>query len=443
MKSRILTCITVLAAFAAIAASIRSAGQSLQAHNQEHARYKIKNLGLLGGTFSDANGLSNKGWVMGAANLEGDETQHAVLWRKGANYAIEDLGTLGGPNSAVLWSVNDDKGLIAGVSDVSAMDPNGEDFCGLSPSGFDPQICLGFLWQKGRMTPLPTLGGNNSYAFAVNNHGQVAGIAETSTQDPNCIAPQVLDYRAVIWGNEGEIQKLRLLPGDTVAGATAINDRGQAVGGSGVCIPISALAHAVLWQNGSVTNLGSLGGALNNTALAINNHGQVVGDSDLPGDTTTHAFLWTKARGMRDLGTVSGDFASFPYAINSKGQVVGDSCDESGNCRAFLWQDGVMTDLNTLIPPNSSLYLLVGNNINDEGEIAALACVISNGACTGETRAVLVIPTHYGSHSETDSSTERVGGNLAPKITESESIRKWLQQRRGLGRIVSGATRQQ
>src|SRR6202521_1868957 len=245
MKSRILTYITAMTVFAVLATPIRTAAQSQQGHSEGHARYIVTNLGTLGGTSSVANGINNKGWVMGQANLQGDQTGHAFLWRR--DEKIKDLGTLGGPNSGVFWPVKDDRGLIAGVSDTSNTDPLGENFCGFGTG----LICLGFQWRDGTMSPLPTLGGNNSYATAANNRGQVVGLAENSTQDPNCIAPQVLDWEAVIWGPKvGEMDELPPLSGDSIAGALAINDRGQVVGGSGFCGPVSSAVsvHAVLWQ---------------------------------------------------------------------------------------------------------------------------------------------------------------------------------------------------
>ncbi len=159
------------------------------------------------------------------------------------------------------------------------------------------------------MTALPTLGGNNGQAFGVNNRGQVVGIAETAIYDTSCIPPQVLDFEAVIWGPKvGQIQELPVFPGDSIAAAIAINDRGQVVGTSGTCRVPDSLAlgvHAVLWQNGSVTDLGGFGGVMNNAALATNNGGAVVGISDLPGDTTTHAFLWQNGV-MTDLARFRG-----------------------------------------------------------------------------------------------------------------------------------------
>jgi probable HAF family extracellular repeat protein len=156
---------------------------------------------------------------------------------------------------------------------------------------------------------------------------------------------------------------------------------------------------------------------MNNEGVDINNLGQVAGSSDLPGDNTGHAFLWQKSTGMIDLGTLPGDFGSDADGINDLGQVVGGSWDAEGNDRAYLWQNGVMTDLNTLIPPDSPLYLIeASGTINDWGQIAGIALQIS----TGETHAFLATPTtRYWAISE------------RPKLVLPESVRKLLQQRRG------------
>jgi probable HAF family extracellular repeat protein len=74
----------------------------------------------------------------------------------------------------------------------------------------------------------------------------------------------------------------------------------------------------VLWQNGTPTDLGNLGGMFFNIAFDINNQGQVIGQSDLPGDTTHHAFLRTEDDNMQDLGTLPGDVVSLANAINNK-----------------------------------------------------------------------------------------------------------------------------
>ena len=233
---------------------------------------------------------------------------------------------------------------------------------------------LPFLWQNGVMTRLPTLGGANGVATVINNRGQVAGYAQNNTKDPGC---PVSRFEPVIWEN-GTIRKLPTYPGDPVGAALGINDNGQAVGVSGPCAAFNQNlglnlvdSHALLWQDGAVTDLGNLGGDGGfggNHACAINNRGQVVGHSDLTGDSTFHAYLWTRETGMRDLGTL--DYASLALGINDKGDVVGASLDTSFNLRALLWENGVISDLNTRIAANpSGLYLLLAESIDAQGKI--------------------------------------------------------------------------
>lgn len=108
------------------------------------ASYQVINLPSLGGSSSVGNSINNRGWVAGRSNLPGDSTRHATLWKSGA---INDLGTLGGPNSAVLWPVKNDRGIIAGISQTAERDPLGERW---SCSAFFPAAtgtgyrCLGF-----------------------------------------------------------------------------------------------------------------------------------------------------------------------------------------------------------------------------------------------------------------------------------------------------------
>ena len=355
-------------------------------------QYTITELATLGGTVGSAYSINNKGLVAGSANLPGDREEHAVRWLNGG---ITDLGILGGPNSAVGFPAKNDHGLLVGFSQTADNDPLREGWnytC--TPSGHlcggKNMITLGFVWQNDAMTPLPTLGGHISEAFGVNNLEQVVGVAETSNQDPTCVRPQVFDYEGVIWGPNGEIQEeLPPFPGDSISAAVAINDNGQVVGGSGLCAPLSPSigVHALLWQNGSTTNLGSLGGQRNNVAFAINEEGQIVGFSGETGDTTAHAFLWIDGA-MTDLGTLKGDLSSVAFGINDNGQVVGQSCNQKGNCRAFLWQNGVMTDLNTLIPPGSTVRLLSAQDINRQGQIVGQAF----DQVTGNTPAFMATP---------------------------------------------------
>jgi probable HAF family extracellular repeat protein len=389
------------------------------------ARYTVVDLGTLGGTFGLAYGINDKGQVDGFANLPGDNTQHAFVY---ANGVMTDLGTLGGPNS-LAYEGPSEALQATGLAETSTLDPNGEDFCGYG----DNLICLAFSWQNGVMTALDTLGGNNAQGSGINDRGQIAGYAENSTPDPNCPAPQVLQFKPVVWTN-GQIQLLPTYSGDQEGGVFWINNKGEMVGASGSCaafdyrygLPLQP-KHALLWRKGlPPVDLGNLGGEINNAAFAMNDNDQVVGTSDLPGDQYQHAFLWQKGV-MKDLGTLPGDVISVGCGINNRGQVSGVSVDGSGNLRAYLWQNGVMTDLNTLITPNSPLYLMHAFSINSAGEIVGFGAT-----STGEIHAYLAIPINFGGGPGSASSPAGSGG---AKVALSEHARKQLQQWLRFGRF--------
>lgn len=346
-------------------------------------QYTVRELATLGGSFSIASSINNRGWITGAAALPSNASVHAALWSKSV---IADLGTLGGPNSYVGFPVKSNAGDISGASDTTTYDPYSENFCGDNV----PYTCLPFDWRAGAMHALPTLGGNNGQADGNNSAGDIVGYAETGTKDPSCVTPQVFDIGATLWDRRtGHVTQLPALSGDILAAAIVVNDSGDAVGGSGpVCASPSFAdsAHPVLWpRHGKPVGLATLGGAINNFALSINNRGDIVGISDLSGDTAMHAVLWKKGDYDKviDLGTLSGDVSSQANGINSKGQIVGNSCDASGNCRAVLWENGSIHDLNTLIPPSSNLDLTSGADINDSGVIAGQAVDLSTGNLPG------------------------------------------------------------
>ena len=279
------------------------------------------------------------------------------------------------------------------------------------------------------MIPLPPLlGGNNSSAYGANNRHQVVGLAENGVQDSNCVAPQVFHFEGVIWalGPSGApfvSQRLPPIAGDAGSGAIEINDMGDAVGGSGPCGPagLAVGAHAVLWRSGRAIDLGNLGGATNNLAMGINNQGQVVGISDLPGDQVAHAFLW-EGGVMRDLGVLrSDDTLANAESINDRGEVVGSSCGPV-DCRGFHWQAGVMTDLNSVLPANSPLLITNAGDINSRGEIAVQA-YDSN---VGDSVAAVLIPT-TNSAGPADGVAEI--RNVERNIILPENVRKILRDR--------------
>jgi probable HAF family extracellular repeat protein len=240
------------------------------------------------------------------------------------------------------------------------------------------------------MDRLPTLGGVNGIANGINNWDAIAGYAENTTLDKGCTAPQKYQFKPVVWFRGG-IQELPT-GSDAEGLAFAINDWGQVAGASGSCAPLNPVwgfyflpSHALLWKNGYAIDLGNLGGAMNNLAHDVNNLDQVVGGSDLAGDATSHAFLWTPdTRKMQDLGTLSGDFYSFGLGINDAGQIVGISANADFSVvRAFVRHNGALSDLNTLVTGSNSLFLVTACSINSKGEIIGIGLDPKTGVTHG------------------------------------------------------------
>ena len=129
-----------------------------------------------------------------------------------------------------------------------------------------------------------------------------------------------------------------------------------------------------------------------NVAFAINNQSQVTGLSVMPDEVNTHAFLWTAASGMRDLGTLPGDNISAGLGMNNVGDIVGASIAGpdplSGVPKAVVWHNGVITDLNTVVPADTSMFLLTAFMINDAGQVAGFGL----GRNTFEVHAFLASP---------------------------------------------------
>jgi probable HAF family extracellular repeat protein len=456
--------VSLLAAWAIPIPIVAQEGRQQRTHS--HERYTVTDLGPSGNPFSQANYVNNPGLVTGL-DTAADGTQHAVLWYEGLFTDISQPG-LGGPNSGAGGA--NDFGQIIGGAETSQLDPNNENFCGYG-TGLQ---CLAFLWQNGVMTALPTLGGTNAGWGQINNQGEIAGYAEEDKADPDCpgtvavngLGPQVLYFEPVIWGPmPGQIRKLVPLKGDSVGVAFSVNDRDQAVGMTGTCadtgLPGPSVApHAVLWEkDGTVRDLGNLGGTVNprvlavgNAAFLINNHGQVTGVSALPEIQSTacpgeppnpncfpfHPFLWTRETGMQDLGVLPGDFVGAGLGLNNKGEVVGPSFAAPGPTsatpRAFLWVNGKMHDLNALVPPHSPLYMLIAYAISDFGEIAGVGVETSSG----DVHAFLATPCdrgpsdtdwcrndHGSAAAEAESTIERPTVVLSP--TSRELVRHLLR----------------
>ena len=126
-----------------------------------------------------------------------------------------------------------------------------------------------------------------------------------------------------------------------------------------------------------------------------------------------------------------GDAAAFASGINDRGQVVGSSLDAHFNwSHAFIWQDNVLTDLDTLFPASSNLFPVMGNKINERGQISGMAIVLS-GPHAGDIHAFLATPVN-----------ERIDRSVAdvapthPKSNLPANVNRQLLRRFGLGRLA-------
>jgi uncharacterized membrane protein len=248
---------------------------------------------------------------------------------------------------------------------------------------------------------------------------------------------QVTQYQAVIWAPDGTPKPLPPLMSDTVSFGFGINNKGEAVGSSGLCsnvgLPPGVMGpfgpHAVLWEaDGTATDIGYPEATVN-IGNSINNQGNVAGGS-IFADGTGATWVWSKQTGRQLLPTLPGAFFSVApccNTINDSGQITGFSIDESGPS-AVVWLNQKIYDLNSLVAVNANdgLYLLFGQSINEAGEITGQGCVQPD--CT-VMHAFVATPSRGAAAGE-------VVSPEAQPVTRPfirEETRKVLQQRRGFG----------
>ena len=264
---------------------------------------------------------------------------------------IHNLGALGG-NQSFAVAINN-RGQVTGLAENDVPDPF---------SLLGGTEAHAFLWQSGVMRDLGTLGGPDSWGFYLNEKGQVAGLSFTSD----------LSARPFLW-NDGEMIDLGSF-GGTFGFANALNNRGQVAGS--MKLPGDVNAHPFLWDRGTLVDLGTFGGE-NATGDAMNDAGEVVGEADYSIPCTPdcdhpqvyRAFLWRHGV-MTDLGAVPGDRCGNAYAINARTQVVGANGHCHGYVDAFLWERGSIYNLNDLVAGPAPLHLVVALYITDDGLIA-------------------------------------------------------------------------
>ena len=292
---------------------------------------KAIDLGTLGGNESGAVSVNNRGQVVGFAtntipepfpfSVLGTQTR-AFLWQDGA---MQDLGTLGSGNDSFAEFVNE-RGQVAGYSITNTTtNPT----TGLPT--FDP-----FLWEHGTMQDLGTLGGTISYPYGLNNRGQVIG-ASNVTGDPGCLQPNFFCVTHPFLWHRGVLKDLGTL-GGSYGIAFGINEAGEVVGGATNKNDQAELAF--LWKDGVMTNLGTLNGDDCSVAFHINSEGQIVGNSFPCAGGPGHGFLWQNGF-MTDLNallppgsslTPEGDGA----VINDRGEIAEMGVLPDGDIHAFL-----------------------------------------------------------------------------------------------------------
>lgn len=402
MNSKTNAHIIALTLFAALALTLQLSAQDKArlAHGYQHHHYQVVDVGTFGGPnssylqgFPEGRMLNNNGTAVGADDTPTPDpvciafdfdcyVADGFSWQNGVATPLSALPGFNGLNSASANWVSD-SGLIAGLSEN-----------GIDPLTGGPAVEAVLWGTNNSLTDLGTLGGNQSNANAVNSGGQVAGEALNTIPDPytgnfnNFFISGATQVHAFRWTNSRGMQDLGTL-GGTDSTAISINERGQIAGwsftnttpnpvldtcgGATMNVPTE---DPFLWENGTMIDLGTLGGTCGQ-AWAINNRGQVVGFSDLAGDSGAHAFLWDHTGGMQDLGTLGGDTGG-AGAINDAGDIVGGDSRADGSGGSFLWSHGVMTDLGTVGNTAGSVALginsrrqivgtLFDNNGNESG----------------------------------------------------------------------------
>lgn len=300
--------------------------------------YSITEIGTLGyvptvdGVYTDLRALNNNGEIVGRS-LTAEGQEHAFLYSNGI---MKDLGTLGG-NKSIALSIND-HGDVVGGSYISLNEYRA------------------FLFSNGTMQDLGTLGGTASRATGISNSGLIVGSANTVDNESHTF----------LYSN-GTMQDIGAFG---VSGVPKVNTVGEVSG----TVYLSGSYQAFLYTNGQIRNLGNFGDR--SFAHDLNDRGQVVGASaPTPLNSPEMAFIYSDDH-IQALGNLQGVDPALTYysvanGINNLGQVVGTANNGVGDSRAFLYSEGIMMDLNTLIL-DSGWQLDQAYDINDVGQIIGI-----------------------------------------------------------------------
>ncbi|HMP72935.1 MAG TPA: DUF3466 family protein [Kiritimatiellia bacterium] len=361
---------------------VATAPQQLQAEIE----YNVIDLGTLGGGASFAYGINDRSQVVGSS-YDADGRLQAFVWQNGL---MNGLGFLPDGTQSVARAINN-HGEITGYARLSNT------------------FFRAFRYTGDELENLGTLGGRRSWGYAINNHGLIAGSSEFTNARPN-----LSDHNSFTWLSN-QFVRVRPYHNWLACSGSGVNDHGM-VCGTTFLWASSERWWAYIWRDNNTNGLHDTGemivlGSLGSTnwqdyttsgATAINNAGQVVGYTSITNASfPQHAFLVTPSNGvwkipnddlppgnelMISLGTLDGlTNNSYANAINDKSWIVGTSTTRYGTNQAFLWRNGVMTNLNDLIVQNSGWVLTNATGINENNEI------VGSGLYQGQPRAFLLV----------------------------------------------------
>lgn len=335
---------------------------------------------IAGDSFSEAADINDAGRVVGYSTHPGTAFIHGFVWSAGGGLTELQDG-LAGPDGDSSPAAVNALGVVAGHAHLGDV--------------YQPPHAA--LWRAGSSRPVD-LGtgygsGSGSFASGINRAGVAVG---------GHVRAQSAPLRAALWTADGTLHDLGTLGGSdpnpyaTESEAYDVNDAGQVVGEA---LPTAGVPlHGFLYQNGTMRDLGTLGGNGEATvATAINNRGVITGFSQNRAGHTD-AFLWRNGI-MRDLGSLSPDFryrSSSGADVNDAGTVVGTASIPGGTYNTqvgFVWKDGAMRDLNTLVTVPPGRRIKGAAAISSDGRIAVTTCVIQYCEFSGGTdRAAVLVP---------------------------------------------------
>lgn len=396
MKPKTLRWIGALSVLAAFALPLPLVAEDGQDGKHEHHHYKLIDIGTFGGPNAQYEQIppetiiNVQGVVAASADTSTPDPDcidpdcfvtHAFLWHHGIRTELDSLA--GGSNSFA-ESINSG-GQTVGEAQNGNIDP-------LTGS---PEF-VAVIWKHGMISTLGTLGGNQSVANAINDRGHVVGAALNAVPDPVAnvfsmlylFAPAATQVHAFLWTAAEGMKDLGTLGGPDST-AAFVNQHGQVAGQSYTNATINPATTTptqdpFFWEDGKMLDIGTLGGTFG-FSNGMNNRGQVIGQSNLAGDQTYHAFLWDRKEGLKDLGILPGYPFSQADWINDAGEIVGDSFAGTANSavasRAYLWKEGVMTDLGTVADDACS----EARSINSRGQVVGFG----SADCFNEDHAFL------------------------------------------------------